>query len=118
DTSLQLIKRFKTIDHTPLPVFDVGKRPKQMIIQTACVYQGTLYLASNLKADNESRETYQKNIPIDRYDLVTGVYRGSFYLPTPGGNLIKSMEVVSDKLFVLYHSNRISIFQLPMLNHG
>ncbi|WP_345030331.1 hypothetical protein [Ravibacter arvi] len=82
--------------------------------QTSCVFEGKLYICSNLRSDSETREAYLKNIPVDIYEIETGRYLGSFYLPLPGRSLVKSMFMDSEgKLSAYYQDKTFVRYSVP-----
>lgn len=113
DTNLVLINRFHTIDTTSSR-FRLGTGAPLANNQKSCIYNEFLLVCSNLKADNETFRKYRNNIPVDVYQITTGTYKGSFYVPLSEGKLVKSMKAHGNKLSVLYHDNRLSIFVLPL----
>ncbi|GEM_PF-4608587 len=113
DTLLQAKHTFTTLDTiAPKLRLDPAK-PRLISNKTACVHEGTLYVCSNLRADNETYQTYMKNIPVDGYDVQTGDYLGSFYLPVDDGKLIRDMRVINGRLYAFYFSGRLAVFSLP-----
>lgn len=118
DTNLVMVKKFSTIDSTISPEFKSlpasRKNPILSIHQTGCTYNGKLLIGSNLKADNETYQKYQPNIPVDVYETSTGHYTGSFYLPSLGGSLIRDMQILpGGQLIVLYHNLQTAVFLMP-----
>lgn len=114
DTNLVLINRFHTIDTTTNKHRLDGRAPL-VSNQKSCIYGNFLLVCSNLKADNEAYKRYRNNIPVDIYEVATGKYKGSFYLPLSRGKLVKSMKTFENNLVVLYHDNRLSLFKLPFV---
>lgn len=120
DTNLVLINRFHTID-TAVNKHRLSVQAPLVTNQKSCIYKNFILICSNLKADNESYMRYRNNIPVDIYEIATGRYKGSFYLPLSQGKLIKSMKAFGNNLVTLYHDNRLSLFKLPfaqkLINH-
>lgn len=114
DTNLVLTRRFHTIDTISRRLRLAGA--PLVTNQKSCVYNEFLLVCSNLKADNETFYDYRNNIPVDIYEIATGIYSGSFYLPLPNGKLVKSMKAYRNNLAILYHDNRLSLFKLPSLS--
>ncbi len=116
DENSGTIKVFNTIENTAgLPRRRSGAAPLT-IHQTACVFGERLYVCSNLRADNEAREAYFKNVPVDVYNAGTGRYIGSFYLPLSGRSLVKSMFMDREgKLLVLYQDKNFVMYSVPAL---
>ncbi len=121
DSNLTPIQRFSTIDTIRADnAAPSNKNPPLVINHTGYVFNGILFVASNLKADNEKEDMYHKNIPIDVYHTVNGNYMGSFYIPLSKGKLLKSMAVTANRqLICLYHSNELRLYDishLPFIN--
>jgi len=114
DTNLVLTRRFHTIDTISGRLRLAGA--PLVSNQKSCVYNEFLLVCSNLKADNETFYDYRNNIPVDIYEIDTGIYSGSFYLPLSNGKLVKSMKSYGNSLAILYHDNRLSLFKLPSLS--
>jgi|GEM_PF-6580494 len=113
DDSLNLAKEFNTIDTVSNSLVYGLKGPIMSSNQKGSVYNGILYVSSNLKADNESRKIYMENIPIDRYDLSTGKYLDSFYLPLSGTSIIKYMQAFNGNLIAIqYHDNSLALYRI------
>lgn len=113
DTLFQTKQKFTTLDTiAPKLKLDPAK-PRLITNKTACVHDGMLYVCSNLRADNETYKAYMKNIPVDCYDVRTGVYLGSFYLPVDDGKVIRDIRVINGRLYTFYFSGRLSVFSLP-----
>jgi len=110
DTLMKSNRRFFTIS----TVTDVPTNlyAPLVINQKSFVSKGLLFICSNLKSDNETRKCYWKNIPVDVYDIQTGSYHGSFYLPLSEGKLVKSIQLYNDTLVALYHDNNVKLFSI------
>lgn len=112
DSSLQYKSRGHTIDtfsHFRFELSDkiaatkhvfTSQGPDHMINAASCVYKGVLYVRSTLKADNDDVTVYRNNIIIDTYNLQTGQYTGSFYLPGNAREKINKMAIYNDILLV------------------
>lgn len=121
DSNLNIIRNFSTIDtnfHAKLKTITYADNstitisPNIVINQKGCLYHDNLFVCSNLKADNETEQGYWNNIPVDVYNIKTGTYTGSFYLPLHDGKLLKSLLVIGERLITLNHANYISIYEL------
>lgn len=119
DTSLNLLFTHHTIDTSTtspkiknLPMggyaFSEPVRVKNM---RGCVNDRILYVNSSLIAENEKRDEFRSNSVIDRYDLQSGKYLGSFYIPVLYGERINDFKIKGDKLFALYKKN-LKIFKI------
>jgi hypothetical protein len=108
DTSLHLINSGHTVDTFSHFRFEVSESqhiyssqgPDQMINASSCVYNGSLYVRSTLKADNDDATLYKNNMVIDTYDLQKGSYTGSFYLPGNAKEQINRMLIYKDILLI------------------
>lgn len=117
DTNLNPLRAFSTIDTVSHEGNSekLGKAPPLVTNLRAFTHGTSLFVCSGLKADNESRRTYFKHIPVDVYNLLTGEYQWSFYLPLHKNKLIKSAHMLSaSKVAVLYHGNHLAIYQLNL----
>jgi len=110
DTTLTLRSRGHTIDTTSLARISVrnhdGKRtlssPPHIVNRLATTYLGKLFINSNLIADNEEPAQFSHADVIDVYDLSTGEYGFSFYLPRLSGDRITRFTFYEDTLYALY----------------
>ena len=111
DTNLNLLYRGNTIDTTTKANIKVANiksensltlsEPPKIVNLKSCVYDNNLFIISGLKADNESRATFNQSSVIDVYDLQKGVYKFSFYVPNFKGNKIKSFRVFNSDLITI-----------------
>lgn len=115
DTALNEVHSFSLLDTVAPKLRLDPTAPRIMTNSAACLHRGLLYLCSNLRADNEPYKEYIKHIPVDIFDIQTGGYRGSFYLPALDGKLIKSMDIIENRLIALYFNDQIASFTIPML---
>ncbi|HUP12942.1 MAG TPA: hypothetical protein VM187_12035 [Niastella sp.] len=110
DTSLNLTLKARTIDtvtNREIKVARVGssltmKQPPQEINDIGDVFAGRLFLQSMLKADNEYELDFAENSVVDIYNLRTGAYAGSFYIPAYKGQKALHFKVIDNKLYALY----------------
>lgn len=116
DSMLKLSRIINTIDTITNSLKYKSDGPRLSTNQKSCLHNNILYISSNLKADNESRKEYMKNIPIDCYNIVTGEYLGTFYIPLKSNSLIRSMYLTKEnELAILYHNKVVALFNL--INH-
>lgn len=92
DPMLATVTRGHTIDETERVSIKVDTYEKNgertttftsppRIVNGKCATEGNyLYLVSNVKATNQQREEFEHDYTIDRYNLITHSYEGSFYL--------------------------------------
>lgn len=111
DTSLTLKYVGRTIDtvsHAALKTGNVqgdyvtNTGPSRVINEFAATYEGKILVMSKLKADNETTDDLGKNIPVEVYDIDTGKYEFSFYLPNYRGKKPLKFKVQKNRLVVIY----------------
>jgi hypothetical protein len=119
DTSLKLMFTRHTIDTSTtapkikaLPMggyaFSVPVRVKNI---RGCADNNILYVNSSLIAENEVKNSFRNNSVIDRYELQTGSYLGSFYIPMLKGEKINDFKIYRDTIYALYERD-VKIFRL------
>jgi hypothetical protein len=118
DTTLTLIQRFRTIDTVSYKEQLDREKPLLVSNKKSFVYGDYIFICSNLRADNESKKDYIKNIPIDIYNVNTGIYKGSIYIPVSNRKLIRSLRYDGQILSALYYDNRLILFHIPSENFG
>lgn len=116
DSNLQLIKRAQTIDTISRAEIQIHhfknskavtfESPPLTVNKKACVWNGRLYIQSGLLSDNEDRKTFTNNFITDVYDLKTGRYEFSFYIPHFSGYKLDDFQVY-DHLLVAIHGEFI-----------
>ena len=79
--------------------------PSKFINGKNCVYNGTLYINSKVSASNEKPAEFNNNSAIDMYDVKTGKYKGSIYIPGFKGEKVRSFKVFSKHIIALYKNN-------------
>jgi hypothetical protein len=124
DTSLNLIRKIKTIDINSNSSVKAGEgtskdiltnlSPKRLINAAASVDKGLLFINSRTKADNQEIETFNSNSAIDIYNVNDGTYAGSFNIPYYKGERLYKFKVADDKIFVMYNNYLVS-YDLPEL---
>jgi hypothetical protein len=110
DTTLTLHYRGHTIDTTSRAHISVkshdGNRtlssPPHIVNRLVTTYQGKLFVNSNLIGDNEDPAQFSNADVIDVYNLSTGEYGFSFYLPRLSGDRITRFTFFEDTLYALY----------------
>jgi hypothetical protein len=118
DTNLNFVYSAKTIDtvkaaKVKTAIIKVklknGDTLKRIIQTTTPVIVSTylttnrdkIYTISNLKADNESRSDFSSNTVVDVYNIKTGLYLHSFYIPKYNGEKTTSFQIVGQKLLAI-----------------
>ena len=123
DTNLNMVYKASTIDTNYTPKI-IGHRfpnhsntsytlaaPPKFISMQGCVFNGHLFLRSGLKADNEKFDKFQNNSVIDIYNLKTGNYQGSFYLPNYENKKLSQFGIFINVLIATY-DNYIVAYKL------
>jgi hypothetical protein len=73
-----------------------------LVNRGAQVYDNLLFVISNLKAENEIREDFDKALPVDVYNLITQQYVFSFYLNDYKGIKLNSIHVYAGGVVALH----------------
>jgi hypothetical protein len=69
------------------------------------VYNGKLFNTSMVMAGNETDEDFRKNTIVDIYDLTTGSYYASIYIPAYENEKMTSFKVIGNRIIAMYKSN-------------
>lgn len=85
--------------------------PPRIVNRAGCLTEDIFYILSNLRADNEIPDQFRENCVIDRYDLKTGRYLSSFYLPRINNKCLNSF-IVSGKLLIALYEQDLQVFEL------
>lgn len=124
DTNLRLIKKIKTIDHIDSARFEVSKinsansqvitKPTILVNQNCATYKNYLLVHSKIMGKGEDDTKFNRHTTIDIYDILTGQYMYSFYLPQPTKKEISQFIVINDYVYTMSDSyiNRYKI-KLP-----
>jgi hypothetical protein len=116
DTNLNLVYSSRTIDTVSKYKTTVGiektntrgtisnAAPIKIINLKGRVYNGQLYNVSSLLADNEKPGNFNLNSPVDVYDVSSGKYIYSFYIPHYRGEKIFDFKVLNDLIIVVYRN--------------
>lgn len=120
DTNLNLRYSGKTIDTTNSTLMEakrieheqrggiISKNPLRQLFRIATVNNGTLFIASKLQANNDDATDRQHNQVIDTYNLITGNYTGSFYLPqSQEDGRLKDLWIKNGQAIALYDKNLV-----------
>ena len=126
DTNLNLIYAGNTIDTLSTYQVEGGLvanskqtstltnlTPKKVINASNCISNGKLYNYSTLKAENETNQEFGNNSVIDVYDLKTGKYERSFYIPTYENERVKNFKVIDNRLIAIY-KNHIASYTIHL----
>lgn len=111
DTNLVLNYRGHTIDTLSKVKIRVAQvetnrkmlaSPPMRVNGKSVVYQNNLYVQSSILADNEDREKFSTASVIDTYDLATGHYKYSFYIPNHYNEKASDFRFIDKHLAVIY----------------
>lgn len=86
--------------------------PSRIINWTNRTNGGKLFNQSFVKGDNENQSSFHSNSVIDVYDLSTGKYQHSIYIPRYKEQKMQQFEINNDQIIALY-KDYIVIYQLP-----
>lgn len=122
DSSLNLHYRGHTIDTTTQAKINVAflgnsgattlASPPLIVNNKSIVYKNWLFVNSNLLASNEHPDALGEAAVIDVYDLLTGLYRFSFYLFHHGGTEpLKEFNIYGNRLVALFETH-LQLFDL------
>jgi hypothetical protein len=126
DTNLQLIYTGKTIDTSNTNLVSIKEvksgedtklmpaNARQTVNRDSFTDRGYLFVASGLRADNESLAEFNRNTVVDIYIINTGKYIGSFYIPNQGGKKPLSIKVTNNLLIALYQGGHIRTYTLDI----
>jgi hypothetical protein len=125
DTNLNLIKKIKTIDinsNSLTKAEEVKSKglitnltPKRLLNRSSATNKGYLFNNSKVKGDNETAVTLGHNSVIDVYDIKSGLFKGSFYIPTYKNEKISNFRIIDNTIVGLYKSYLIH-YKLPEIN--
>ncbi len=118
DTNLNFVYKAKTIDTVKVANIktvtikvkmkngDTIKRiiqtkPPVLVSTYLTTNRDKIYTISNLKADNESRSEFSSNTVVDVYNITTGLYLHSFYIPEYNGEKTTSFQIIGQKLLAI-----------------
>jgi hypothetical protein len=123
DSSMSKIYSARTIDTTSrarISIETLGSSEETtmstrpfMVNRKICVSDKWVFINSALRANNELEDVLEDVNPIDVYDLATGKYSKSFYIPTFKGEKLSSMRVYKNRLFVVI-GNEVQAYELKL----
>ena len=115
DTNLVIKTLFRTIDtfsnyqasaiwlgdsnHPGGYTFD---RPPTDVNNWSMVVNNKIYINSEILSENENPQKFEENSVIDIYDLISGHYLSSFYVPRSNGRKFRRFEIIHDQLIAIY----------------
>ena len=111
DSSMNVLYKTNTIDttahfKTALSLIPGGRAiasPPHVVNRLCAIGYQNIFIISTLRGDNEKNHTFNENDVVDRYDLSSGKYLNSFYIPRIYGKQIRSFAVMNNTLFALYN---------------
>ncbi|SFP01732.1 hypothetical protein SAMN05428949_7188 [Chitinophaga sp. YR627] len=74
--------------------------PRAKVNKRAFANDRLLFIESDLRADNEDENAFRQYPVLDTYDLETGTYTGSFYIPVDKRQVL-SYHISGEQLYVL-----------------
>ena len=110
DTTLNIVRTFKTIDTTSVAKIEVAEaagqitmsKPPLVVNRSACVDDHNLFVNSNLVARNEETEHVKHKNVIDVYNIYDGSYRFSFYISGRGKDKMEMFRVKDNILIAKF----------------
>lgn len=126
DTSMALLYEANTLDtisHAQIKPIEIKKNFFTLASTPAVVNNNSqafgnwLFIYSNLMANNETREVFDKVSVIDVYDILQARYLFSFYLPNFNDTKIISFKVYETKIVALY-DRHVLIYDLKINSSG
>lgn len=123
DTGLREKVIFHSLDTFSTPRVELQKSglsvthaaPPTMVNKSSCANDGVLYVHSSIKADNEKFSDFKDRFTIDMFNLNTGKYLGSFYLPLEGGKKISHFKVVYGNKLITLNNREVVTYRLKSL---
>jgi len=76
--------------------------PPTVVNSSISVNDDYIYVQSNLKADNEIQSELNKSQVIDVYQILTGKYKYSFYIPKYRGIKMRDFQIKDDLIIAIF----------------
>lgn len=121
DTGLVDIARVHTIDTISKARLKIGSfnrdrtktlaAPPFIVNRRSSVYGNRLFIQSNVRANNEKPLVFKNNPVIDVYDLRSGKYLSSFYIPQYEGIQMNSFRVRKSTILAI-HDRYLLVYTL------
>lgn len=86
-------------------------RPTRTVNAYSCAAGGLLYVNSLVEADNQSERAFSRNATVDVYNLSSGQYTYSFYIPKIEGRAMVRFKVTG-KIFVAIFPDSVRAYSL------
>ncbi|MGS2763119.1 hypothetical protein [Sinomicrobium sp. M5D2P9] len=125
DKGLNLLHRHNTLDTISIARVKVDKidsdnsynlTSQPAVTQRMSAVSGNhLFIQSALLARNENKEDFKNHIVIDVYDLNSGNYKYSFYLPRYKNKDISGFRVIGNQLLAI-HDQYLIVYRLPQIS--
>jgi len=118
NNQLKLKYNGNTIDTITQPQLEIIKTktkqtmssPPQRVNKNIFTDSDNLYIESAIKGDNQTLATFQKFSTIDQYNLSTGIYISSFYLPKLNNKRAVEYYFYKNKILAIY-DQRLIVFE-------
>jgi hypothetical protein len=83
-------------------------KPPVMVNRQGAIFNGRLFVWSNIMADNEDEKQFDNSSTFDIYSLSNNQYLGSFYIPNFRGLKLLSFTIAENRFIGLYDHFLIS----------
>lgn len=116
DTNMHLIYHARTIDTISMAKIKTSESkniqtlasPPMPVNLQSRIAGNSLFIHSNIRAENETRKRFLSSAPIDVYDLDNGHYLHTFYIPNRHGEKIIDFTMMDGRTAIaLYRSELI-----------
>ncbi|MCX2680977.1 hypothetical protein OOZ15_13570 [Galbibacter sp. EGI 63066] len=111
DTTMSLLYSGRTIDPVDTAQIKVARvesdrafkmaAPPLIVNKASCVSGNRLFINSNILAKNEDKRQFERSSVIDVYNLETGAYELSFYIPRYNDRKLREFRVMGNTLVAL-----------------
>lgn len=111
DTNLRLIREIKTIDPIDTATFEVSTikssntsvftSPGTVVNAGASSFGKVLFIRSNIMGKHEDDLKFKHSIVIDAYNLLSGKYLYSFYLPRQKETPINQFKIIGSSVYTI-----------------
>ncbi|WP_158799791.1 hypothetical protein [Pedobacter sp. L105] len=120
NSNLKVLYKAKTIDTITLAKIQLKisdssitqSTPPPIVNKRFCIADNSVYIQSALKADNEPSSNPNHGAIIDIYNLQSGKYKSSFYLPYLERQKLTEFRIYEHSLIALY-ANKLAVFKIP-----
>lgn len=120
DHDMQLYHRGHTVDtnaHVRTEILRHGKnvnykKPPLAVNAYSSVHGEVLHVRSKLRADNESQKIFGSHAVIDCYQVRTGEYIGSYYLPQSNKYEVKQFYCLDHGKVIALSGATVTVFQV------